>query len=164
MPTADSKGALRRSKVSDGEKSDIIIELRKGRSVQEVARLFGRDESTITRIVKELKPTKALAQAKLEASLATLVDKVIDKADVNQIVDILSRPNIGVLEAPVKAGGGAGGPNIGISVQVGSLAAVNPNEYAKPQVETVDTQGTLEDGKNIRLGPLQVGQSSVVDV
>lgn len=153
----------RTSIVGDAEKGDILVALKvEGATYQSVARLFDRDPDTISKIAKEFAPTKVLASAKLQSKLSTLVDRVLEKADVDQIIDILSRPNIGILEPHAKPGSGAGN-NFGImvSVNTGSLAAVaDVASLAAGQAPVPVLEGEIA-GKNVRVGPVQVAQHSV---
>lgn len=147
--------------MDDGEKNDILTYVKKypQKTIREVAREFGRDESTISRLLKQFRPTTELARATILARASQLVERVADKADVDQLIDILSRPNVGVLEPVAGKGGGSGGANVGIlvSVQQGSLAAIATNTETVPAAidgETVPEGG----GKRISMGSVPVGQ------
>jgi hypothetical protein len=155
---------IRTSQLSDGEKSDIIRTLGEGKTVKEVARMFARDESTITRLIQEFRPTKDLAQAKLQAGLATLVDRVIEKADVDQAIKILSNAKVGVLEPEVKGGGRSGGINIAFGLSVGheSLAAVTSVTEFGDSTEPKKLEGEV-GSRPVRLGSVLAGQMSVED-
>lgn len=144
--------------VSSGEKNDILIASQSGKTIKEIAFSFGRDQSTISKILKDLRPTTALARATILAKASELVDRVLEKADVDQAIDILQRANIGVLEPLAKGGGGSGG-NVGILVSVspGSLPAVDAAVYTDGKRQ-LQSEAEVVDGRAIRVGSLNVGQ------
>lgn len=121
--------------MSPGEKSDILEYLEKGKSIKEAAIEFGRDPSSISELVRAMRPTTALARATLKAKASELVDRVLEKADVDQLLDVLSRPNLGVLESIPNGKMGGGPIQIGVAVSVapGSLPAVNEAEFIEGQ-------------------------------
>lgn len=82
----------------------------------------GRSPGVISAVCRRLRPTVNLAQVKLKAAAARLVDRVIAKANVEEAMDLLSRPNIGVLE-PMK-GNQAGEGGFFMSVSADSCGAV----------------------------------------
>lgn len=155
--TANSSSAIR---MSEGEKNDILVAWKTGKKTpQMLAREFGRDESTIHRLIAEFRPTTELAKAKILSQASALVDRVLEKADVDQLIDLLQRPNIGVLDPmvdPKKAGGGPGG--VLVNVQAGSLAAVNVLEYSQNALPTPDDDPT-GSVKNVQLGPVVAAQA-----
>lgn len=125
-------------KVDDEEAEAILEELDKGADMKSVAFKFGRDHSTISRIKKRFHPTAKLATRLIKASAMELAQRVIDKADVNQALDILSRPNIDVLKPQSK--GDSGGTGIFISVGNDSLGAYvgsTPANFIEGKVENV---------------------------
>jgi len=146
--------------MSNGEKSDILSYIQKfpDKPLSEVARHFARSESAIRELIAKLKPTTALAHATLLARASELIDKVIDKADVDQIIDLLQRPNVGVL-APMAAKGGGSSTNVGlfVSVSPSNLPAIDASTYQDGKhlpVETVDDRPS----KRIRVGTQQLGE------
>lgn len=144
-------------KVSDGEKEDILVFLKSGKSIKETAYHFGRSADTIRDLLKSLRPTTELARATLRARAMELTDRVIEKADTDQLIDILSRPNVGVFDPAPSAKGAGGGGNVLINIQAGSLAAVNEAEYIEGQKEkSIDNPDG--SGKNLMVGGESIGQ------
>lgn len=146
--------------MTDGEKNDILVFVKRHprMTLMDIAREFGRDVTTITRLLRSLKPTTELARATLLSRASELVDRVTEKADIDQVIDILSRPNIGVLDPIVgKSGGGGGGVNVLVSVQAGSLAALTET----PEVPALDGE-TVEEApgrvKRISIDNTPVGE------
>lgn len=88
-----------------------------------IARATKHSEKTVARVMRQLMPTTKLATAKLRAGSSKLVDRLLAKAEVPDILDILSRPNIGVL-APASKGGSDGPTGVFVSVQSESCGAV----------------------------------------
>lgn len=95
-----------------------------------IAKVQGRSPEAIKYFLKKLRSTKTLAKMKLEAGLSKMVDRVIEKAPTTELIDILSRPNIGILE-PAKRGGEQTGFVLSVqadtcgSVKVGVAAGVS---------------------------------------
>lgn len=96
-----------------------------------VARGWGVHEQTIAAIWKRHRSTAKLATMKIQAQASAIVEKIIEKAPTNELIDILSRPNIGVLE-PMKSGNGGGGFIVSVSadscggVKVGVAGGFEP--------------------------------------
>lgn len=158
MPKVGSNGNLTRSQISPGEKNDILVALAKpGATFKGVAKEFGRDESTISRLAAQFKPTDALARATLMARLSEMVDRVCEKADVDQLISILSRSNIGVLAPEVKGGSPGVNNQILVSVNPGSLAAVN-EEFGRPALPPADGP---DAGRAIQVGSVLLGESNL---
>src|SRR4051812_20256236 len=145
---------IRTSKLSPGEKSDILDFIEKGKSVQEAAAEFGRDVSTIRQLLLELRPTTTLARATLRARSAEILDHVIDKGDVDQLIDLLSRPNVGVLDVtPTPKGGGVSvGWGIAVSVSPGSFPAVNEVDFIDGQKRVQGELNPAGESKRISVG------------
>ena len=142
--------------MSEGEKNDILAYVKRypKRTLVEVAEEFGRTAETIAGLLKSLRPTTELARATLLSRANELVTKVVDKADVDQIIDVLSRTNVGVLDPIAK---GRGDTNVGImvSVQQGSLAAVTVPAI---EGETVEEDPPPGKARKISVGNTPVGQ------
>lgn len=152
--------STRTTQLSDGEKNDILVAWGGGKkTVRDLAVEFARDESTIRRLIEEFRPTTQLARATILARAADIARRVTDKADVDQLIDVLSRPNIGVLDAPVAASGkGNGGANVLINVQAGSLPAINEAEY-RPTRGALPEPQPEGDIKNVGLGSTPLAQA-----
>lgn len=150
---------VRSSVMSDGEKEDILKYLHTGKTIKETAYHFGRHENSIRELVKKLRPTTQLARSLILARASELTEKVLEKADVDQLIDILSRPNVGVFDpAPSAKGGGlGGGGNILINIQAGSLAAVNESEYVEGQVAK-EVESPAGSARSLMAGGESFGQ------
>lgn len=107
------------------EEKSLILDMRikGGVSVDQIAFRLGRDRKTIGRFVSSMTDSTPLATAMIRAGAHKLAKKVLEKADVDQALDILSRPNIGVLRPIQKV---SDGPQIMISVNQDSLGGVAP--------------------------------------
>lgn len=84
----------------------------------------GYDESTVGRVWRMMQPTTELATDFFKARAFRMAAKVVKDADPSLLVDILSRPNIGVLEPIKKQEGGMGGGFL-VNVSADSLGAVS---------------------------------------
>lgn len=145
--------------MSPGEKNDILSYVKKHpeKTIRQVATEFGRTADTVSRLLKDLRPTTELARATLLSRAHELVERVTEKADVDQLIDVLSRPNVGVLE-PIASKAGGGGTSVGILVSVnqGTLAAVTQSQ---PVLAAADAELIPEkEGKRISIGSVPVGQ------
>lgn len=96
------------------------------KSIMESCELIGkhlqRDTTTIWAVIRRLRPTSGIAGDYIRANAFKLAHRVVEQASVEQALDILSRPNIGVLE-PIKKGE-VGGGGFYLSVQSDSCGAV----------------------------------------
>lgn len=111
------------SRPMDFEEKEMVLRMYSDErlTIAEIARRTGRKHGTISKFLHSMSPTAYLAQSFLKANAMTLAKRVVEKADVNQAIDILSRPNIGVLKPMQK---GADAPQIHISVNTDSIGAV----------------------------------------
>lgn len=119
---------------------------------KELGEKFGRDWRSIGSVVQRLAPTVNLAQARIRAAAARMVRHVINKGSVAEHIDILSRPNIGVLEPIKKVDPGAGGGGFFSSITVESCGAVRttitqgqapePIEEV-PHEQLIDVEGSV---------------------
>lgn len=98
-----------------------------------VAEETGFDAKTVYRVWRMMQPTTGLAVDFIRARAFKLARKIVQDASVSEAMDILSRPNIGVLE-PIKKGPEGGG-GFFISVSADSCGAVNVGIGA-PQPQT----------------------------
>lgn len=94
------------------------------------AKEVGVDASSVRYHVKQLKSTVALAKLKIKAKASAMVDRIIEKAPTSELIDILSRPNIGVLEPAQKGGQGSGG--FMLTVAMDSCGAVRATAAMLP--------------------------------
>lgn len=98
-----------------------------GKPIMEAVRLVAKDtellEATVYSIQKRMRPTTEVATDYIKANSLKLAMRVVRKANVDQSIALLSRPNIGVLE-PANGEGGMGGSRFMIGVAVDSLGGV----------------------------------------
>src|SRR5262245_59220066 len=105
---------------------------------------------TVYGVQRRLRPTVGLAEDYLRANAFKLATRVVRKANVDQAMNILSRPNVGVLHPAAGAGEG-GGSRFMIGVSIDSLGAVKVagavEHAALPPVqdeETIEVQDAEE--------------------
>jgi hypothetical protein len=91
-------------------------------SCAKIAEEYGRTQETIYGLVRRFNPSTDAAEALIKANALRLAVRVVRKANVDQAIDILSRPNMGVLQPTQQAGSGGGG--FFLSVQADSCGAV----------------------------------------
>lgn len=91
-------------------------------SCELVAKYTGRPVETIWAVIRRLRPTTGIASDYIRAQAFKLAHRVVAQASVEQAIDILSRPNIGVIDPIKKGESGSGG--FYLSVQTGSCGAV----------------------------------------
>lgn len=75
---------------------------------EEVCKVYPYQWTTIYALVKRLEPTTGLAQTYIKAGALRLAKRIVAKASVAESIEVLSRPNIGVLESRQQATGGGG--------------------------------------------------------
>lgn len=149
--------------MSNGEINDILVYVQRhpDKEIKEVAAVFGRHQSTIRRMLAKYKSTTVLARQTILSRASELVDRVLEKADVDQLIDVLQRSNIGVLE-PIKTGGGGGNTNVGVLVSVNpsNLAAVDASTYdsGRHLGPATTTDGEIIKPKRIQVGPTPIGE------
>lgn len=99
---------------------------KQGKPTMEACKLIGehldREPSTVWAVIRRLTPTTGIAVDYLKAQAYRLAHRVVSHGSVEQALDVLSRPNIGVLE-PIKKGD-AGGGGFYLSVESNSCGAV----------------------------------------
>src|ERR1700680_4687918 len=85
---------------------------------QATAVQMGIDSREVDRVVESFLPTTDIAREYLKARSFRLAVRAVRKANVDQALDILSRPNIGVLAPQAEGGsGGAGGFFLSVSAE-----------------------------------------------
>lgn len=119
-----------------------------------IARKLGRNSDVIAEKIRGLRSTTKLAEAKLRAASSTMVERVIGEADVDQLIGLLERPNIGVLAPTVKNQGAGGGfflsvtadscGAVKIGVATGSMDAAEGQPTGQRRLP--EGQEELEDG------------------
>lgn len=73
-----------------------------------IGELVGRSPDVVRMIIGRLKPTNGLARVYIQSKAMKLAMKVVREANTAQAIDILSRPNMGVLD-PMKQTNQEGG-------------------------------------------------------
>jgi len=112
----------------------LLHQIERGRMPSQVVRLvakrYGKHEGSIWKLLsKYRRPTTKAATWYLRTQAFAMAQNIVEKGSPADHIDVLSRPNIGVLE-PIKKVGGEGGSGLFISVQVGScggVASVGPS-------------------------------------
>jgi len=158
MNKDDGGGAV----MSAGEINDILIYVQKhpDKDIKLVAKEFGRHPDTIRRLLAKYKSTTTLALHTIRARANELVERVLEKADVDQLIDVLQRSNVGVLD-PLKTAGGGGGTSVGVLVSVnpGNLAAVDASTYDSGRHSLPETtDGEVIKPRKVQLGPTPLGE------
>lgn len=97
------------------------------------AQAVGVTAAMVQQHVKALRSTVRLAKMKILAKSSAMVDKIVEKAPTNELIDILSRPNVGVLE-PAQKGQQSNGGFI-LSVAMDSCGAVRATAAMLPESE-----------------------------
>lgn len=117
----------------------------------------GRDKKVIAGIIQRLKPTTDLARMYFRAKAYKMAKRVVAKASPGELMDVLQRPSIGVLDPVKKIEGGGGGFFLSVSTE--SCGAVKVGVAAIP--------GALEEPKQLGEGedtPVFDPFSEVIDV
>lgn len=108
---------------------------------QAAARAVGVSTAEVKQHVVALRSTVRLAKMRLLAKSSAMVDKIIDKAPTGELIDILSRPNVGVLEPAQKGAQGAGG--FILSVAMDSCGAVRATAAMLPDTQPPQLEETV---------------------
>jgi len=74
-------------------------------SLRAIAAKSGRSLNAISRLIRQFSPSSILAERFLRANALALAERIVAKADVPQAIEVLSRPNIGVLASSRASGG-----------------------------------------------------------
>lgn len=151
------------------EQVAILKLLDEGWNLSQVATKSGRSVAAISRLRAKYSPTTFLAERLIKAKALDLTQRVIDKADVDQSIEVLSRPNVGVLQ-PLKSGGGDfGGVHISVSANsVGAIVATTKGELGNGTEEhprqhaILPAGGTLGPGEGTRSTEGEAGIESEV--
>lgn len=156
--------------LTKADKADIIERLERQvvqgsrpitKFVQAMAAKYDKDEVTIWRFIRSVRDTTSLARAYFRAKAYTLTKRVVEKANVDQSIDILTRPNMGVLDPINRDGNGATG--VFVSVSAGSCGAIGDGgtnvRVGVAQRLPQPQQGEVHEG---RLLPTGEGESGDV--
>jgi predicted transcriptional regulator len=83
-----------RRKLEPAEIRLILALAKKGLTQTEIAKRLQVNQATISRVLSEWDDSRALAKAKLRAGAAELAQRVIEKANVAESLDVLSRLDV----------------------------------------------------------------------
>jgi hypothetical protein len=111
---------------NDRDRELIVRYIKQGKENREISALIGWPETEVRDVRAMFFPTPGLAKDYLLANALKLAQRVVEEANVEESIDILSRPNIGVLEPVVKA---QNQPRIGIitNINTSTLGGVMPS-------------------------------------
>lgn len=138
---------------------DLFNDLRKrGLSIMECYKRIGllleRDPKVVGVTINRLRDTTPLAKMYLRSKSYRLVKRLVAKAGPAEIIDILQRPSVGVLDPIKKVEGGGGG--FFLTVNADSCGAVKVGVLQPP----VQEQKQLESGDEPQFDPF----ADVIDV
>lgn len=128
------------TKIDEDEANQILGMRQEGRPLRAIAQRLGREKRTITRFLERYRDSRPQALAYIRAKAQTLAERVVELADVDQALDVLSRPNIDVLK-PIPRDV-AQGTRVLISVspgQCGAMAEAGLSEV----IDATRTRGAL---------------------
>ena len=115
---------------------------------------------TVHGILMRLRPTTDIAKMYLKAKAYKLVRRLVKRANPAEIIDVLTRPGIGVLEPQVKMEGSGGG-GFFLSVSAESLGAVKIGVGQMPNTPKVEALqefnpfvGEEDDGEDDEKAPI----------
>lgn len=111
--------------------------------------------------MRTLRSTVKLAKMKLLAKSAKMVEKILDKGTPTDFIDILSRPNVGVLEPRASGSQGHGGFILsvamdslgGVRATAGLLPEAPPDVAEIPPIDNVPISEEVSDGQIIDVAP-----------
>lgn len=93
----------------------------------------GFDAKTVSRVWRMMQPTTGLAIDFIRARAFRMARRVVNEGSVDALINILERPNVGVLDPVKKVESGGGG--FFISVQADSCGAVNVGVMPQQSME-----------------------------
>lgn len=135
---------------------------KKGRSIMESYRLVGaqvgRDQKVIGTIINRLRPTTDMAKMYLRAKSYRLVKRLVAKAGPSEIIDILQRPSIGVLDPIKKVDSGPGG--FFLTVNADSCGAVKVGVMGAHTAQKQLPEATEDEVYNPFTDFIDVGQGA----
>lgn len=152
MPgTVKAKGERAGKALSMAEKAVIIQALNEGKDPSKIAEVLGRNVSTVQKFRASMVDTTGLAKAIFRSSAASLADRVVKKASVREALDVLSRPDIGVI-APALTSNSGGNSSFGVSVAVSTLGTVvqvtgGAANASKQQLQVGPTSDPASEGR-----------------
>ena len=149
-------------KLTDEERSIILRLSERGKSINEIADAINRNTSVVSRYLVRFRDTTLQARMHIKSKALALAQRVVKNADVDQAIDILSRPGIDVLQPRVESNKSSNGFSLNVvasslggivkvedkhelpvgvqSVQVGELPGPPGREEIDHQVESAPKQ------------------------
>lgn len=130
----------------------------KTESYKKVGEILGRNYQTIAAAVLRLSPSTGVAQDYLKSRALKMARRVVKEAKANELIDVLSRPNMGVL-APKQDAGGQTGFFLSVSVDTcgavkvgaGSSGGWQPKQLeAAPEVIDVEPIERFEETADVK--------------
>jgi hypothetical protein len=122
-------------------------------AVRALAVRYGCHEATIWRILGPYRrPTVKAATWHFKAHAYEMAKRVVSEGKPAELIDVLSRPNIGVL-APVVKQSGDGGTGLFVSVSIGSLGAAQAGAVIDVGVTHGDRGDQSETREALEAGP-----------
>lgn len=114
----------------DQDRELIVAMIKRGTTNEDIAARTGWSPIEVRDIRAMFFPRASLAADYLRANALKLAQRVVEEANVEEAVDILSRPNIGVLEPAVKAPTGR---------PIGVFTTINTSTLGGVMAPTVET-------------------------
>lgn len=119
-----------------------------------VADDMGITHTSVYEVVRRMRPTTEVATEYLRSQSLKLAMRVVRKANVEQAMSLLSRPNIGVLD-PQGEGGGGGGRQFIVGVAMDSLGSVKVGVQIGGSNQPRQLHsGSVDEGNQEGAGPI----------
>lgn len=142
--TAIQKADRKSGRLLIDEQVAILRMRQRGKSVAAIADTIERSPATVRSFLSKYTDTTPMAEAILRKGAVVMAANIVKRGTVSEHIDVLSRPNIGVLKPVDKAGANSGGFSIHLSVGPASLGVTNEHytdaEVIKPN--------QISDGNN----------------
>jgi hypothetical protein len=110
------------TRLTSEERDWMLTLMDGGASNADVARKSNRSAEAVARVRADYFPTAKLATRYLQANALKLAERIVSDATVEEAIDVLTRPNIGVLAVAKAAMDGQG--NVFLSISTSSLGGV----------------------------------------
>jgi hypothetical protein len=129
----------------------LALQLRtQGRNTNQIAKALGRHHDTIGDALEAFGDTTALATAKIRSEAYALATRIVEQADVDQAIEVLSRPNVGVLQ-PAQNGTSGQGVSVMIGIAppgIGIEAKPVGGTFAPAEMPVLEAKSESETGAN----------------
>lgn len=130
-----------------------------------IGQLMDRDPKVIGTVVNRFRPTTDTAKMYFRARALKMAQRIVRKGSPSELMDILSRPSIGVLDAAKKADE-AGGGNFFISVNADTCGAVKVGVASMkeaPQLESGEAYDPFSETIDVGQENYHVENGNAVD-